>query len=106
MVGFETALPLAYTYLVQPGHLSLSEVAIKMCVNPASLFNLNTGRVEAGLAADLIIFDAEKQKTVDRMQLHSKSKNSPFDGMTLQGVVETTIVDGRIVMEQQSLMKS
>ena len=106
MVGFETALSLAYTFLVKPGHLTLPEVVGKLCANPAKLFSLDTGKIEVGLPGDLIIFDTEMERTIDRKALHSKSKNSPFDGMILNGVVDTTIIEGRVVLEKQKLVQS
>ena len=105
MVGFETALSLAYTYLVMPGHLTLSDLATKMCVNPAALFRLENGMIRVGYPGDLIIFDADQERTIERKMLQSKSKNSPFDGMVLQGVVHTTIVDGQIIVQNQALAK-
>ena len=43
MIGLETALPLAITNLVKPGHLTLMQVLEKMTINPAKLYGLDAG---------------------------------------------------------------
>ena len=103
IVGFETALALGITYLVRPGHLSLSQLIDKMSGNPAEILGLNKGQLKTGKPADIVIFDPEKQWTVDPAAFQSKSKNSPFGGFTLSGRVEYTIVSGNIVVRQGML---
>lgn len=103
IVGFETALALGITYLVRPGHLSLSQLIDKMSGNPAEILGLNKGQLKTGKPADIVIIDPEKQWTVDPATFQSKSKNSPFGGFTLSGRVEYTIVSGNIVVRQGML---
>ena len=50
-----------------------------------------------GAPADLIVCDIDAPVIIDADRLVSKSKNSPFDGRRLQGLVLRTLVDGRIV---------
>ncbi|MFN3574076.1 MAG: dihydroorotase, partial [Phenylobacterium sp.] len=50
-----------------------------------------------GAPADLVLCDLAAPMVVDLADLKSKSKNSPFDGRRLQGVVRLTLVDGRVV---------
>ena len=52
-----------------------------------------------GGPADICLFDPEEQWTVDATKLGSKSRNSPFDGMTLTGRVHTTICRGELVYQ-------
>jgi len=104
MVGFETALPLAVTYLVKPGILTLKELVDKMCVNPSRLLGLNKGSIEVGRTADITIVNIDEEFTVDINKFKSKSKNSPFDGFKLNGVVYYTIVEGRVVVKDKVLL--
>lgn len=97
IIGLETALGLAVTVLVRPGHLTMLELMEKMCLNPARLYKLDSGYVEAGKEADLVIFDPEEKWTVGEFE--SKSANSPFIGETLYGKVKYTICAGEIVYE-------
>lgn len=104
MVGFETAFPLAVTYLVKPGHLSVKELVKKMCLNPAKMLGLNKGTIELGFGADLMIFDMNEQYRVDITKLASKSKNSPFNGFKLYGQPQYTIVGGNTVVREKVLL--
>lgn len=104
IIGFETALPLAVTYLVKEGILSLYELLERMCVHPANILGLNKGTLSVGKPADVIIFDPEEKITVDVSKFQSKSKNSPFDGYELFGSVYYTIVGGNIVVRQKQLI--
>jgi len=73
-----------------------------MTINPARLLGLPGGRLEKGAPADLLLFDPAQPWVVDREQLRSRSKNSPFDEQKLQGRVLKTMVAGRIVYKYGS----
>ncbi len=104
IVGFETALGLAITYLVKPGVLTIQELLRKMSVNPADILGLNKGNLGVGRCADIVIFNPEERYTVHTAELHSKSKNSPYDGWELYGKPQYTIVNGSIVVNQGVLL--
>ena len=97
IIGLETALALAVTNLVRPGHLTLLQLMEKMSLNPARLYRLADPVIEAGAAADLVIFDPEEAWTVTEEELRSKSKNTPFLGQELFGRVKYTICGGKVV---------
>lgn len=101
MIGLETSLALGITNLVRPGHLTLSELLEKMTVNPARLYNLNCGRLAEGAPADLVLFDSEKEWTVEDC-FRSKSNNSPFIGSTVYGQVCFTICSGKVVYQREA----
>lgn len=104
MVGFETAFPLAITYLIKPGHLTLNQLVEKMCVNPSKMLGLNKGTIEVGRSADIMIFNLNEQYTVDVNKLHSKSKNSPYGGYKLFGQPQYTVVGGNPVVKSGLLV--
>jgi len=58
---------------------------------------LPTGRLGKGSPADLVLFDPDVPFILDRSKLHSKSKNTPFDGQRMQGKVLGTWVGGKKV---------
>ncbi len=95
IIGLETALALGITGLVEKGYLTLSELLEKMTINPARLYDLDSGRIKEGAPADLLIFNAGEKYIVDKFI--SKSSNSPFIGWELKGKVKYTICGGRIV---------
>lgn len=103
LVGFETALPLSYTALVKPGHMSMSELVRKMSVKPAEILKIDKGKLVEGKMADITVFNPNTEYTIDTDKFVSKSKNSPFHGFHVSGRVIATIVNGRIVVKDGKL---
>jgi dihydroorotase len=95
-VGLETMLA-AGLRLVHSGQVSLGRLIGAMTLRPAEILGLPQGRLAKGAPADLIRFDPDKPFVVDAARLRSRSKNTPFDGARLEGVVKTTMVAGAIV---------
>lgn len=97
IIGLETSLALGITELVKKGYLTLNELAEKMTVNPAKLYNMEDtiASVEIGRKADLCIFDENEKWVVTDYK--SKSENSPFTGMELTGKVKYTICNGKVI---------
>lgn len=104
IVGFETALGLGITHLVKTGVLTINELLEKMTINPAMILGLNKGSLQVDRPADIVIFDPDKEWTVDVSQFQSKGKNSPYDGWKLHGKPEYTILGGKIVVNQGMLL--
>ncbi|MBO3446314.1 dihydroorotase [Clostridium sp. CCUG 7971] len=97
IIGLETALSLGVTNLVRKGHLSIMKLIEKMTINPAKLYNLESGCIEEGGLADLVIF-ASNEKYIVKDYV-SKASNSPFTGSSLYGKVKYTICRGKVVFE-------
>ncbi|MGE5503473.1 MAG: dihydroorotase [Actinomycetota bacterium] len=95
-VGLETLLPVTLE-LFHNGHLSLLGALKLLTCAPADVLGLPAGRLKVGAAADLVLFDPGRGWQVDADKFRSKSKNSPFDGRPVQGVVVRTVIDGRTV---------
>jgi dihydroorotase len=93
-VGLETLLPAALR-LVHAGHMDLPHLFRALALNPAKRLGLSCGRLSAGAPADLVLFDPDVSTRIDRFELQSKSKNTPFDGAILQGRVIATYVAGQ-----------
>lgn len=60
------------------------------------MLGLNKGTIEVGKLADLMIFDINEQYKVDVSKFESKSRNSPFNGFSLYGQPQYTIVGGNL----------
>lgn len=99
VVGLETSLAAGITYLVKPGHFTLKKLIEKMSKTPANLLKIPAGELRVGADADILLFDPEERWVVEPENLHSKSHNTPFRGMTLTGRVKITICGGRIVYQ-------
>ena len=95
-VGLETLLPAALR-LYHAEMISLPQLFAALSLNPSRLMGLETGRLREGAPADLVWFDPDAPFQLDRTNLQSKSKNTPFDGARLQGVVLGTWVGGTLV---------
>ncbi len=104
IVGLETSLGLGIKNLVKTGVLTMSELIEKMSFNPSKILGINKGTLGEGKSADIIIFDPDRDWTVDARSLQSKSKNTPFDGEVLYGKPEYVILGGEIKVNQFELM--
>ncbi|MGN7455030.1 dihydroorotase [Paenibacillus pasadenensis] len=102
IVGFETAFPLLYTAFVRTGKWSLGFLLNRMTRIPASVFRLDSGRLEVGAPADLTVVELEEKREVDPSAFLSKSSNTPFGGWKLYGWPEATVVAGSVVWSHQS----
>jgi len=100
IIGLETALSIALRELVQPGLLSLSTLIERMSTAPAKLWHLEGGTLRPGGVADLVVFDPAATWTVDPARFRSKSRNTPWAGEILPGVVRWTLVGGRAVYQR------
>jgi len=102
-VGLETLLPAALR-LYHAGAIGLPQLFRALALNPARRLGLPQGRLAPGAPADLVLFDPDVPFVLDRARLHSKSRNTPFDGQRMEGKVLATFVGGRRVFssEEQS----
>ena len=85
-VGLETLLPLTLN-LVRNKEIDLIRAISLLSFNPSKILKLNVGIVEEKKEADLSIFDISKPWKVDPENFFGKSKNSPFDGMLVEGKI-------------------
>lgn len=85
---------------VNAGDCSLQQVAAWMCDAPARVWDLvGKGRIEAGYDADLVLVDMELKREIKNELQHTRSRWSPWDGVTLQGWPVLTIVGGQTVYQ-------
>jgi dihydroorotase len=96
VVGLETALGVVITHLVRPGLLSIEQALRSMSTLPAQILGIPGGRLEVGAPADLVVIDPDRRWTVRPEEFASRSKNTPFEGWTLEGKAVLTIVEGVI----------
>lgn len=97
-VGIETMLP-AGLRLVHNGEIKLMTLLKALSTRPAELLGLPGGTLRPGAPADVIVIDPDVPWVLDRDELKSKCRNTPFDEAKLQGRAVRTIVAGRTVYE-------
>ncbi|WP_374942834.1 dihydroorotase family protein [Sphingomonas sp.] len=86
MAGAETLLPLALM-LVRDGHVTLERLFALLAANPARVLGVETGTLEAGRPADLMLFDSQTPWRIDGDAFRASAGNTPFDGLPVQGRV-------------------
>jgi dihydroorotase len=97
MLGLETALGVALSVL----NVELTHLVRVMSINPARIAGISDrhGRdVQPGAPANLVVFDPNATWQVEPEHLASKSRNTPFVGMTLRGKVRHTVFDGEFTV--------
>lgn len=99
-VAMETLLPAAMR-LIHNEHMDLPTLWRALSLAPANRLGLSSGRLSVGAPADLVLFDPDAPFIMDRFNLRSKSKNTPFDGARMQGKVIATYVAGQPVFESE-----
>jgi dihydroorotase len=100
IVGLETALAVNLTWLVHRGIVALPLLVERMACAPARLFKLPGGSLRKGSLADVTVFDPDATWTVDPATFRSKGRNTPYAGQTLRGLVELTVVGGRVIHQR------
>jgi dihydroorotase len=98
MVGLETAFPILYTTMIATGAMSWKRAAEVMSITPAAIggYRSHGAAISVGSPAQIAVVDPAATMTVDRAQLASKSKNTPFHGMEFQGSVVATVFNGHL----------
>ena len=98
IASLELSLAAVWTAASARG-LTLDRIAQWMCAAPARLAGLDarTGRIAAGMDADLVVWDPEASIDVDPPRLRQRHKCSAYAGRRLRGRVIETHVGGRVV---------
>jgi len=93
IIGLETSISLGLDQLVNSGIIGLQRFIELYSLNPARILKIDRG-IRAGTEATLTLFDPSRRITVDASKFQTKSRNTPFDGWTLQGAPVYTICKG------------
>ncbi|MGI9091899.1 MAG: dihydroorotase [Mycobacteriales bacterium] len=96
MLGLQTALSVVIATMVHPGLLDWRDVADRMSVRPAQIGQLDAhgAKLAVGAPANLVLVDAGAEVVVEVAELASRSRNTPYAGMTLPGKVVATFLRG------------
>ena len=100
IASLQLRLPVVWTEARRRG-FSLREVTNWLCTNPARQVSLDSrkGAIAAGYDADVVIWDPDREFTVDAQQLEHRHKLTPYQGERLAGVVEKTFLRGRKIYD-------
>jgi dihydroorotase len=108
MLGLQTALSVVVATMLETGLMGWDSLVERMSRTPARIAGLNDaghgGTLTVGAPANLTLVDPSARWTVDPAGFASRSRNSPYAGMTLPSTVvatflrgEPTVLDGKVV---------
>ena len=106
MVGLETALSVVVKSMIETKLMSWSDLVDRMSIAPARIAGYtNHGRdIAVGAPANLTMIDTSSKWIVNRNRLASKSKNTPFQAMSLPASVLHTFFNGNLVVKNSELV--
>jgi dihydroorotase len=104
MIGLESALSVVMQTMVETSMMTWVEIVDRMSTAPARIGGYaEQGRgLVVGAPANIALFDITRKWRVDRDLVASRSRNTPFHGMELPGVVRLTMLRGKISFESGS----
>ena len=104
MVGLETALSVVIKTMIESKLMSWPDLVNRMSTRPAEIAGYkNQGKqITEGIEANLVILDPTLSWTVNRNELRSKSKNTPFNMMSLPGVITDVFYAGKQVFRKSN----
>ena len=96
MLGLESALSIINQTMVATGLMSWEAVAERMSYAPARIgrYSDHGQEIAVGNVANLSVINPTQSMRVDRDRVASRSRNTPFHGMELQGLVTATFFRG------------
>ena len=96
IAGLECALGLYVKSLLEPGILDWCGLIRLMTERPAKVIGIDKGTLGKGGQGDVTIIDPKAEYKIDVSKFRSKSRNCPYDGWTVKGRIEKTIVGGEV----------
>ena len=99
VTGFETALALGVSVLVDSRKISLMRLVELFTTGPARVLGIER-KIAAGEPADLTIFSTDREWIYHAAESPSKSRNTPFDGRAFRGAPMATIVAGQVAFRR------
>ena len=104
MPGVQTLLPVMLDH-VNKGRLKIEQLIKLVCENPCDLFGIkNKGYIKENYDADLTIVDMNKEVVIKDSWIESKCGWTPFNNYKVKGFPVATIVNGKIVMENNKIV--
>lgn len=103
--GLEERFILMFSEGVSKGRLSLERFAEVVSADPAKLMGLypRKGALLPGSDADVVIVDPDARHALSHSTLHGPGDYSIYEGLELQGKIESVLLRGRPVFQNQAL---
>lgn len=101
--SIQQSLPVLLTIAAQE-EIPLTRIASVFSEKAAGLYGLKRGKIAQGYAADIVVFDKDKEFVVRNEDQYSKCGWTPYEGETLKGWIETVLVNGNMVLKDGQLI--
>ena len=101
--SIQQSLPVLLTIADQE-EIPLTRIASVFSEKAADLYGLKRGKIAQGYAADIVVFDKNKEFVVRNEDQYSKCGWTPYEGETLKGWIESVFVNGNIVLKDGHLI--
>ena len=92
----QQSLPVLLT-IAKQDDIPLTRIASVFSEKASEIYGLDTGKIAKGYAADLVIFDKDKEFIVKAEDQKGKCGWTPYEGEVLNGMIQAVIVDGNII---------
>ncbi len=104
--NLQTMLPMLYSEGVRSGRISLRRFVEVTATNAAKLFGLfpRKGTIAVGSDADIVVFDPDLTRTVERPMLKSNAGHSVYEGWSVTGWPVITLRRGEIVFRDDEVV--
>ena len=104
MPGVQTLMPVMLNH-INEGKLTLNQLINFVCENPVKIFGIRgKGFIREGFDADFTIVDMKKKITIKNKNIESKCGWTPFDGVEFKGTPVSTIIAGKIKMNDGKIL--
>ncbi len=99
--GIENRLSLIYTNGVVSGLMDMNRLVEVFATTPAKLFGLfpRKGTIAVESDADIVVFDPDAETVISAQTHHMNIDYNLYEGMTVKGVPEAVIANGRVLVE-------
>ena len=92
----QQSLPVLLT-IAKQDDIPLTRIASVFSEKASEIYGLDTGKIAKGYAADLVIFDKDKEFIVKAEDQKGKCGWTPYEGEVLNGMIQAVMVDGNII---------
>jgi allantoinase len=100
IASLQLRLPIVWTEASRRG-FNLHNVTNWLCANPAAQVSFGSlkGAIAPSFDADIVIWKPHEEFLVDAKTLYHRHKITPYDGLTLKGVVQKTFLRGKKIYD-------
>jgi allantoinase len=102
--GVEHRVPFMFSEGFKKGKLTLSQTIDVVSANPAGFCRIShlKGSLEPAFDADMVLMNLWEQQEVRGVDMHSKGKYTPFEGVSFGAIVESTFLRGQLIIDRTS----